>query len=956
MNKLFKLFLISLSTISFGFAQDPLLERQWYLNNTGQIIYERISDQNQVSHIGKKDVDIDWVAPSELEHLVKKDIIVAVIDTGIDFSHPDFTDRIWDNPSCKDENPLMCKGKNFINLKAPAIDDKGHGTHVAGIIVANKNTLGIRGITSPHIKIMPLKVIDKKSSSYFEKRRKMLAADIFAEAIEYAVANKADVINLSFGFPKLALTERFIKAINTAYKNTIPVVVAAGNNNKSIPVYPCSLDNVICVGSIDNQGNISKFSNFGHKVDILAPGESIVSTYPVSIESRTLRKVGNEIKNGTSQAAPIISAIIASLKSILPNITIDEINARLINSTSHHAPQESKTSLSGSINMRKVLFNKTTQLIKPSVKNLDKVIVNQDNSFEFELAFKRFVKEDKTTAHVSLESVSGIVYDNLDFTINNFNDQNLATINITGKITSESTDNNLPVIFTTKYGESQVSRSRLNLLLTKNLTDLNLKKYVFKEAKLKNALRVGKRKTSFISEIKSAFNKTLEPQFFYQYKNNKKEIMIDILGVKEGNSFQKTLTLKKDINIKKILRGDFNLDKKSDYLILYEQNIEGKLSEVLFFLNEDLIPLYGDHSKWVYDRATNFTLRGDVSLISFDKNLVSTHWVKYSDSTFKNILVPLTKNTGLIPKEDNSMDLLEHQMARPTERYYYFQPLACEEKVCLSPRILNNYFAQKKLNKIIKTKYFSRIRTELISTTKSSDQGVVNMFVSTGEEFQKDIYEIEFIDTTTFKYVDKKSDNYNFLSKNINLAVINNKNFTGRFYFNLFDYSRGLLSYFDEAGKIVMQTIKSDGRKDPFFGFITGLKNNESVVSMMESRYWIHAYRNNSVKDKIAINRESSFPGVQFSETMEGVILKVKDQIEPGVFVNSTLLHGEQIYSAVLVGNKLKRPVNLTVTIPKNCVYQSPSTIMDTSRISAYVFSCIENNELVMNFVPLIVN
>ena len=248
------------------------------------------------------------------------DVVVAVIDTGVDYNHMDLRNNIWvntaeipDNGKDDDNNGYVDDyyGWDCVGNDNDPMDDNGHGTHVAGIIGAENNKEGGIGVAY-NCKIMCIKA--GNSSGYFN------SSDI-AEAVRYAYMNGATVINMSFGGTGLSLAEE--EALEDAYNTTI-LVAAAGNdtmcNNVDCTVcdmraafYPASLPYVIGVMSVDKDGKtLSSFSNYDHypygsvEYEVYAVGEKVGSTWP-----------GNRYANlnGTSMAAPTVAGIAALLRS-----------------------------------------------------------------------------------------------------------------------------------------------------------------------------------------------------------------------------------------------------------------------------------------------------------------------------------------------------------------------------------------------------------------------------------------------------------------------------------------------------------------------------------------------------------------------------------------------------------------------------------------------------------------
>lgn len=243
-------------------------------------------------------------------------LVVAVIDSGIDYNHPDIKPNMWLNPGEKpgngiddDKNKLTddIHGANFVTLlerlpTADPMDGNGHGTHVAGIVGAvGNNKVGVVGVNW-RVQLMALKVFDDNSK--VSEGRTLALAD----AIFYARKGKAKVINLSLKWH--TDVEIVGKQIAEAEKEGIMVVCAAGNdknNNDTIPQYPASYpnSNIISVAAININNQLAGFSNFGSKtVHLAAPGEDVFSTYPTA-------KGAFKSLSGTSMAAPHVAGAVA---------------------------------------------------------------------------------------------------------------------------------------------------------------------------------------------------------------------------------------------------------------------------------------------------------------------------------------------------------------------------------------------------------------------------------------------------------------------------------------------------------------------------------------------------------------------------------------------------------------------------------------------------------------------
>jgi subtilisin family serine protease len=211
-----------------------------------------------------------------------KDVLVAVLDSGIAYNHPDLADNMWDgSESCKDEFgdeiELGCPnhGWDFMNNDNDPIDDRGHGTHVAGISGASgNNEIGLSGV-SWNPQMMALKVGNAAGA---------ITGDIM-RSLNFAMNNDVKIINASFGGGIYSEIEK--TAIQDFLNYGGLFITSAGNESINVDrelnqTYPCNyeLDNIICVAASDSDGELASFSNFGvNNVDIAAPGEYIVNTY-----------------------------------------------------------------------------------------------------------------------------------------------------------------------------------------------------------------------------------------------------------------------------------------------------------------------------------------------------------------------------------------------------------------------------------------------------------------------------------------------------------------------------------------------------------------------------------------------------------------------------------------------------------------------------------------------------
>jgi subtilisin family serine protease len=268
--------------------------------------------------------------------------VIAVIDTGVDWDHPDLASQIWQNTdevldgSDTDGNGYVddIRGYDFVSVTADVVypgedyaprdndpmDFHGHGTHVSGIVASQtNNSLGVAG-TCWNCKIMAVRAGYKGTdgNGYLED------ADC-AAAIEYATDNGADIINMSWGDSVSASVIQ--TAVNYAYSAGVLLVGAAGNQNVSSQFYPAAYSNVIAVAAVDQNDQKASYSNYGSWVDVSAPGGDgggegrIYSTFFDDSYAYSI---------GTSMASPHVAGLAALLKSFRPSWTHDQLRAKIL--------------------------------------------------------------------------------------------------------------------------------------------------------------------------------------------------------------------------------------------------------------------------------------------------------------------------------------------------------------------------------------------------------------------------------------------------------------------------------------------------------------------------------------------------------------------------------------------------------------------------------------------------
>ncbi len=344
-----------------GTPSDPRFNELWGINNTGQTG-------------GTNDADID--APEAWDTQTGSDsTLIAVIDTGVDYNHPDLAANIWTNSGeipnngiDDDHNNYIddIRGWDFANSDNDPFDDNLHGTHVAGTIGAvGNNGIGVAGVNW-RVKIMPLKFLGGDGSGTLANA---------LSAILYAANNKARVMNNSWGGG--GFSQALLDAIEYADSKGALFVAAAGNDgtdNDQAATYPSNYDvpNVIAVAAIDHNGSLAIWdtggggggscgcggsvigapgSNFGATtVDLAAPGKDILSTTPSN---------GYTKLQGTSMATPHVAGVAGLVFSQFPGWTHVQVKERLLSTVDVSSGLQGKLVTGGRLNAQRALSGTT---------------------------------------------------------------------------------------------------------------------------------------------------------------------------------------------------------------------------------------------------------------------------------------------------------------------------------------------------------------------------------------------------------------------------------------------------------------------------------------------------------------------------------------------------------------------------------------------------------------------
>lgn len=931
MKKLLVLTLL-LPQLTMAQGQDPLYKLQWGLENTGQKVFRAESEIHREEVIGTPGKDINLPPAQELAGLANgKEVIVAVIDSGIDMHHPEFEGRLY-------------KGYDFLNNE-DMLDDTGHGTHVAGIIAANTDGRGTQGMTPNAVKILPLKVLNSKVNSFiFENKRKerRLVTDIFANALIYAIEAKAHVINMSLGWPQIINTPKVVKALDVAYERNITVVAASGNNNKDVPTWPCGHPAVICVGAMDGQGALTEFSNHGGKVDLVAPGEWIVSTIPRNLESRSLRIHSYDAKNGSSQAAPFVSGAVALLKLQNPDMSVDEIKARLY-STAKPIPsdKDGRFVRFGALSVRDALAAKQINLASVLVKELMTITVSDDGKFSHTLPLE-ILGDSKGIPVVTLSGLKA------DIQVSG------QEIQISGKVTNLNLDSDHKVIFRTTL-EGRTTETPVTVSFAREVESTDMISTTIPKIHPSQLLTIqGNIKGSKLTQVSV---EDLPSSDFHGYimdqKPNDPNIFVTSLQINAGQSAKSVSIPLRDTSVLlTVFEKDVNGDGKND-LVFY--GINGKQDHLhLTFTTLEGEPLFGEHSRW----EMPITTFEGLPLLKGEGNF---SWIEHS-SFLGKVQVPYYHKAWLMPDEDNSQRLIDHEPKNKADtRLYFWEPYLEGERTLARPRVIDSVAFKKNLRKELKAGPRDTVKIERLLPQSQEERrlGHARHLVSVGEGgFNRKVYIMRV--TGTGKHsITPHADNDAFLSGNnvlMSRSLEDHSLQENSFLMALLDRSSARVKPLIEGATSPAWNLSTSGWSNPFFEMVATFGGRDRRTLFFESRYHVYVYDQQGngapISARLPINRDSSIPGVNFSETLQGVLIKDQEGNQPGVAINSTWIYGDRLTTMVSRQGEFVRPIALSVVIPKNCV-PLKSQMVPSIGHSAYTMLCQVGNGVELSFYPL---
>jgi cell wall-associated protease len=933
-------------------VKDELFPYQWGLLNQKQTYFLEKDDIHNVPVYGLEGKDIGWEKLLKIKTSERP--IVAVLDSGIDLNHPDIKDNLWKNSGeCgkdpnrdNDGNQLAgdCDGWNFteaIDSQAAKIpnDIDGHGTHVAGIIGAANNGIGIVGV-APNSLIMPIKVMRDSGS-----RSEISSSEAFARGILYAVDNGAHVINMSLGWPRSLETRYLRDAVGYAISKGVVIVAAAGNNNSTEPLFPCAYENVICVAASTLDGNFAGFSNYGSHVDTIAPGEGILSLAPTIFSPDFFSVDGYDVKSGTSQAAPFVAGLIATMKAMNKSISLDEIHARIYQAP---VPQSGKKYVLGGESNSSILFKDIdSSVIRPVLKRVRQIVVSLGDDSEIVVPVKNYGL-DAEGIDVTVESISPSVKISSD--VFHLNELKLGeTKNAIFKIQKIDFNGEANVTLKVSIVQNGETATYLNEIpVVRDIkNDPSLKRLTF--SFLDKPLPIAQvRNGSIVPTISTVntYRETGAHEFFMRRTiqdgtQSKLEITLFSKDNEQYVQARNLILIEDAITLVNFIRLDLNFDGKEDYLVQTVSEKDGKKFFSFSFFDSELNPLWNDFQ--------NVALEQDV----FIENLTELAFVNFDHPKLGRILVPSFFTMGGIPVIDQTLARGQRPDATRKLRLYYLEPVNSAFRL----RTFTTNEWEEKIKEKLKTKWFATVFTEQILNPSEEDRlnGKVRVIISVGLGTQRELYIVTF-DATSSAFSPRIPQlvlqTYDIDS--VMKVTPTGLKRDGEAFFNVYDRTRAKIVTTKDSVQDGQYIYRHETDMDMVAGHLVTFETDSSKFSVIQSREELVSIKHNDKGAKISSRaklRYSFLSSRLLSEMYIPVSYKRDNRHRPALYVDSTSVTLNRVYLFEEQNGELVLSIRNSLIIPRdnqlNCRPMNPH-FSHQSGNHEFQFLCLENRQWVI--------
>jgi len=915
-----------------------LFNYQWYLEANNQVILNDIDDINAETVKATEAYDINYnnIVSAESD----EEVIVAVIDHGVDIEHPDLKNMIYKNKAeCsrfgkvrfKAEDDLDgngyigdCNGMDFsedLEKGNPVVKDKnGHGTHVAGIIAAENNATGVAGL-APNAKILPIKVFATKKSGDDKPTKSITVIDRIAKAMIYAADSNAKVINLSLGWPRSLDNELIRDAVKYAQDKGSIIVAASGNNSNNATISPCNYHGVICVGASRADGKWANFSNYGGNVDIVAPGEQIISTHPQTITSKIFSLNGYEIKNGTSQASPMVAAYIAYLAGKHPQATNTELISHIY-SSSVNITNDDKFSAFGLMQVTDAKTKLQANVFRPIFKQQEMILI-KDGKFTLPIDIQSYSALDNKV-EITIKSLT----DNITLSSTQFNKKienfGSAEIIIEGELISEMKDN-ISMI------EIEIKSTNFTRKFTNRLTLIN---DTLSRAKSFNiASDIDPRRILTINDPLELFN---TPTYsLLNYDKESKDLTISILSKNDSSiDIGASRTFTNTLKLISFAKLDSNYDSQEDYILKLLNTVDEQRIIKVFYLDKDLNSLYSEFEFIKYNPEGAIGKK-----VNYLPKIINGK--KIATETFVEM--------GVIPQAQLDLNPFVARPNDKTLRIYTLTPVKVNDTWELQTVMVSD----EEFESNLKSDY-----TELAYLY------YLNMKPMNKSEFYAGKFNIlTFIDGLSAKDLKNLAIDSNLDSElSGKLPYRQNPN---TFYKTTFNITKSpsrneeLHAIYAQNGyKINIYTLAGDkvrytgkNKRDSVIGHIATYIDTEATKMFIQTKSKIKLVKRNTVMER-PVTRFSFLPGTLLTDLFYPIALNKNGELRPAIYVDGTSISTNHISIITEEDNKLISPVKYSVHVPRSCRTLNPVFNKDANTFK-YVLLCKKDGESKMMEVIL---
>jgi hypothetical protein len=950
--------------------QKRLSHYQWSLKAQAQTLTRNLDQvTSQLVH-AKAQSDINYnVNHESIEG--EKPAVVAIIDTGVDLNHPELKDKILTNSiECnqtesridRDQNgyPADCFGWNFTRpMQDPRsslpLDEDGHGTHIAGIIAAG-STNGIQGLNK-NLKILPIKVLSNRQTQG-------APTDRLALSVLYAINRGADVINFSMGWTKAMDTEYLRQAIQSAIQRNIIIVAASGNNSSNDAIYPCAYPNVICVGASSIDGEIASFSNYGGFVDVLAPGEQILSTIINQSTPNNFFVAGYDLKSGTSQASPFVAGLAAILKLRYPQARPNEISARIFEST-RPVPLDkirNKHLLHGIIDFERALNMGEHFSIKPTFKVMEQVLFRKRlKQIGIRLPIKNYWKPAKQVK-IKIKSYNPLIeLEKDEFILEEIKTNQVLTIDIVGNLKSIDMDNRFDFelkISLEDYGqEIDLGTYRHNVPIARFLDDdseVEAIPFRFKDTVRPIGVVRDNQINPLIAPIVDKYH-LHDSTLYYLPRQVDDQIELYVFKMK-NNTYQeleKALIIPNATRILNFQVMPQTNDSIKSFFIRSIARDKVSLQEYIqySYFDFDGNELFPSDNHWRFDPS--------IVLEDFER----TRFVKFPHPKYKMVYVPFFSARSVIADIDQEQSIWSRPDQSIQNRLYYLEPVLKHGKTHLITRTFSTKSTLERLKKQINIDKFQAVTLRELMPQNKNDltNGHASFILSRGRAFNQVNYIIKLEDLFTLNFNFKPlHQNYFDIENAIINPVISLSNqkadqYISNIWINFYDQLSAIDIFMHEHDQDYQLShehyLNQNEKNNHLLGFIAAFENiaqngGREQFRFYQSRTEIIAIDHEFQQFRKKIIRFSFLPGYVFNQIFSPLTVWQGSNKIPALYVDGSQITTNhlEVISLSKTSDELIAPIALSVRVPNGCRPLAYGQV-EFGQTNAYRFLCLNQND-----------